>query len=98
MSTRSTGMPKVGVWWIISCRDMHETVLDKGCLLETVGLVDIEDTGAEDMSRDAGGISTRVKFTEVGSKDREDTVLAKNCLPEAAELVDVEANGVRVLP
>lgn len=70
VSTRRTGMPKAGVWWIIGCRDMYETVLDKGCLLEAVGLVDVEDAGAEDISGDAGGVSSRVKFTEVGSKDR----------------------------
>jgi hypothetical protein len=70
VSTRSTGVPKAGVWWIIGCRDLYETVLDKGCLLEAVELADVEDTGAEDFSGDAGGVSTRVKFTEEGSKDR----------------------------
>ena len=68
--TRSTGIPKAGVWWVIGCRDMYDTVLDKGRLLEAVGLVDVEDTGAEGISGDAGGVSTRVKFTEVDSKDR----------------------------
>ena len=70
VSTRSTGIPKVGVWWVIGCRDMYETVLDKGRLLEAAGLVDVEDTGAEGISGDAGGVSTRVKFTVVDSKDR----------------------------
>ena len=46
---------------------MYETVLDKGCLLKAVGF---EDTGAEDISGDTGGVSTHVKFTEVDSKDR----------------------------
>ena len=70
VSTRSTGIPKAEVWWVIGCRDMYETVLDKGHLLEAVGLVDVDDTGAEDISGDAGGVSTRLKFTEVDSKDR----------------------------
>ena len=68
-STRSPGVPKV-VWRKFGCREMYETVLDKGRLLEAVGFVDVEDTGTEDISGDAGGVSTRVKFTEVDSKDR----------------------------
>jgi len=70
VSTRSTGMPKAGVRWNIGCRDMYDTVLDKGCPPEAVGLVDVKYTGADDISGDAGGVSTRVKFIEVGSKDR----------------------------
>jgi hypothetical protein len=65
-----TRMPRAGVWWMIGCREMYETVLDKGCLLEAAGLADVEDTGVEDISGDAEGVSTSVKFTEVDSKDR----------------------------
>lgn len=70
VSTRSDGMLKAGVWWINGCREMYETVLDKGRLLEAAGLADVEDTGAGDLSGDAGGVSTRVKFTEVDPKNR----------------------------